>query len=82
MTPDAVLAAFTAVVRRLSEMPDLAVAPEMELADLGEFDSLRLMAAIALTEVECGVEIDAGAIGDFTIVADVVRAVLAASPSA
>lgn len=78
MTEEQVLAAFVAVVRRLADDPDMAVAPGTDLTELGGLDSLRLLEAIALTESACGVEIDAATMGDFTVVADVLRAVLAA----
>lgn len=82
MTRDAVLDFLSLTLRRLGGAAEMAVAPEMRLAELDGIDSLRLLEALALTELHFGVQVDTAALDSFTTVEDMLRAVLAAPPAA
>jgi acyl carrier protein len=74
-----VLAGFTEIVGRLTAQADLVLEERQEFADLEALDSLRLLEAIALTELRFGVQIDTAGMDRLTTVGDVVGAVLTAA---
>ncbi len=79
-TAAAVLAELQNLLRRICEQDRLDLAPETRLDTIPGLDSLRLLQSVAHLEDHFNVEIDAGALEDLSVVADIVAAVTQARP--
>jgi len=79
-TAPAVLAELQNLLRRLCEQDRLDLAPETRLDTIPGLDSLRLLQSVAHLEDHFNVEIDAGALEELSVVADIVAAVTGARP--